>query len=58
MADNLHSAYDEILESIECPVCHTTGMLPDGGIDYICPECGYEGSLEDENDDEYGDEDE
>ena len=52
MADNLHSAYDEILEDIECPICHTVGMLPDGGIDYICPECGHEGSLDDETEDE------
>ena len=50
MADNLSSAYDEILEDLECPVCHTVGMLPDGGLDYICSECGYEGCLDEDED--------
>lgn len=51
MADSLHSVYDEILEDTECPNCHKVGMLPDGGFDYVCPECGYEGSLEENSSD-------
>lgn len=46
---SIGSAYDDILESMECPNCSHVGMEPNGGIDYICPECGYEGSLEDDN---------
>lgn len=36
--------YDDIV----CPVCQHIGVLPDGGFDWVCPECGYEGSLDDE----------
>ena len=36
--------YDDII----CPVCQHIGVLPDGGFDWVCPECGYEGSLDDE----------
>lgn len=52
MADSIQSAYDEILEDTACPQCHTVGMLPDGGLEYICPECGYEGSLDESEEDE------
>ncbi len=43
----LNEAYDAIIEDTVCPNCLTIGMQPDGGFDWICPECGYEGSLED-----------
>lgn len=46
---SLQSTYDEILEDTECPVCHTIGMLPDGGFDWICPNCGHEGSVSDDD---------
>ena len=36
--------YDEI----DCPMCGHIGMLPDGDLDVICPECGYEYSLMDD----------
>ena len=26
----LQSNYDDLIEDIECPECHTVGMLPDG----------------------------
>ena len=42
--------YDDII----CPVCQHIGVLPDGGFDWVCPECGYEGSL---NDEEYEEDD-
>ena len=29
--------YDDII----CPVCQHIGVLPDGGFDWIYPECGY-----------------
>ncbi len=58
MADNLQSAYDEILEDIVCRMCGTRGMLPNGGFDYICPTCEYEGTLECDDKDEFDDEDE
>lgn len=45
---SIQSAYDEILEDTECPVCHTVGMMPDGDFDWVCPNCGYEGSLSDD----------
>lgn len=45
----LQSNYDDLIEDIECPECHTVGMLPDGGFDWICLNCGYEGGLEDED---------
>ena len=31
------------LEETECPHCHFCGMLLNGGYNYICPNCGYEG---------------
>lgn len=33
------------LEDLECPECHTTGMLGNGGEFYICPVCDHEGSI-------------
>lgn len=44
--------YDDIV----CPVCQHMGVLPNGGYDWICPECGYEGTLgeDEENEDYYG----
>ena len=45
----IQSAYDEILEETSCQNCGCVGMLPNGGFDYGCPECGHEGTLE-END--------
>jgi hypothetical protein len=32
-------------DSIECPSCNHVGVMPDGGFDYMCPMCGFEGSL-------------
>ena len=49
---SLQSAYDEILEDTTCPMCGTVGMMPDGGFDWMCPECGYEGTLDDEDEDD------
>ena len=45
-------------DDIECDNCHHTGVVPNGGFDYECLECGHEGSLlEDEDpDDNEGDE--
>lgn len=43
---------DEILEDTECPNCRITGMLPDGGFDWVCPNCGYEGTLLDEEEED------
>lgn len=40
--------YDEI----DCPCCGHIGVLPDGDLDVICPECGYEFSLMDDEEDE------
>ena len=40
--------YDEII----CPACGHIGVLPDGGFDWICPECGYEGDILGEEDEE------
>ena len=45
----IQSAYDEIIEETSCPNGGCVGMLPNGGFDYVCPECGHEGTLE-END--------
>lgn len=48
---SIQEAYDEILEDTICPICKTQGMLPNGGFDWVCPTCGYEGSvIEDEDD--------
>lgn len=41
--------YDEI----DCPCCGHIGVLPDGDLDVICPECGYEFSLMDDEEDEW-----
>ena len=54
---NLHEAYDLILEDTTCPVCSCVGMLPDGDYDYLCPNCGYEGSLSDEDDEDEDEDD-
>lgn len=40
--------YDDII----CPVCQHMGVLPNGGYDWICQECGYEGSLYDSDEDD------
>jgi uncharacterized Zn finger protein (UPF0148 family) len=45
---SIQSAYDEILEDTQCPNCGCVGMLPNGSFDYCCPNCDYEGSLEDD----------
>lgn len=45
---SLQEAYDEMLEDTRCPKCGCVGMLPNGGFDWICPNCDYEGTLEDE----------
>ncbi len=47
---SIQSAYDEMLEDQECPVCGTVGMLPNGGFDWVCPNCGHEGTFEMEED--------
>jgi len=44
-------------DDIECPVCNRVGVDPDGGFDWECPVCGYEGSLVNEAEDEDEDED-
>ena len=46
--------YDEY----ECDRCGHIGVIPDGDLDYICPECDYEGSLYDNEDDYFDDLDE
>lgn len=51
--------YDEY----ECGRCGRSGVLPDGGFDYICPGCDFEGTLgepvdDEEEDNEDEDEDE
>lgn len=48
---SLQSVFDDILEDTRCPRCGTVGMLPNGGFDWICPNCDYEGSVEDDEDD-------
>lgn len=56
---SLQSVFDDILESTKCPECGTVGMVPDGDYDWSCPNCGYEGTLESEEDeDDEDDEDE
>ncbi len=45
---SLQSAFDEILEDKECPRCQHIGMDSDGGFDFVCPNCGYEGTLVEE----------
>jgi len=52
---SIHSAYDEMLEDKKCPRCGTVGMLPNGGFDWECPECGCEGTFDDEEDEEIDD---
>ena len=42
---SIQSIYDEILEDKVCLMCGHTGMEADGGFDYFCPECGYEGTI-------------
>lgn len=49
---SLQSAYDDILEDLVCKNCGAVGMESDGGLDYFCPVCGQEGTLEDEEDEE------
>jgi tRNA(Ile2) C34 agmatinyltransferase TiaS len=39
-------AFDEILEDTVCPKCGTVGMNSIGSWDYECPNCDYEGSVE------------
>ena len=41
----LGSTYDDILEDMECPICTKVGMEPDGSYEFVCPNCGYQGSL-------------
>ena len=41
----ISSAYDEMLEDTECPVCGHIGMVSDGSYEYECPNCGTRGSL-------------
>lgn len=40
--------YDEL----ECPHCQHLGLLPNGGFDVQCPNCGYEGSVAEEPDED------
>lgn len=42
---SMQSTYDEILEDQECLICGAVGMESDGGFDYVCPNCEYEGTL-------------
>ena len=49
---SIGSAYDAILEDMECPECGHVGMEANGGFEYICPNCDYEGSLEEDFEDE------
>ena len=32
-------------EELECSNCGHVGLLPNGGFDTICPNCGFEDSL-------------
>ena len=57
---SIGSAYDDILEDMECPVCGHIGMLPNGTGWCMCPECDWEGPIpgwddEDDDDDELDD---
>lgn len=45
---SIQSIYDDMLEDKVCPRCGHVGMVPDGGFDFYCPECDYEGSFEDD----------
>ena len=49
---SLQSAYDDILDDMQCIRCGHVGMEPDGGYSYYCPICGYEGSLSNDEDEE------
>lgn len=50
---SMHFDYDEM----ECKVCGHIGLVPNGGYDTMCPECGYEDSLAEEPNEELDDED-
>lgn len=39
-------------DDIECDRCGHVGVLPDGGFDWECPACGFEGSLLNEEDED------
>lgn len=41
--------YEGLLEDTECHRCGNVGVEPDGGLDWVCPECGYKGSYDDED---------
>lgn len=43
---SIGSIVDSIFEDLQCPRCFHVGMDSDGDMDWICPNCGYEGSLE------------
>lgn len=49
---SIQSAYDAMLEDMQCPNpdCGHVGMLPNGDFDWVCPECGCEGTFEDDYD--------
>ena len=48
--------YESMLDDKRCPICGHVGMLPNGGFDYECSECGYEGTFLDEDDEDDEDE--
>lgn len=54
--ENMASMID--YDEYECDNCGKVGVIPDGGFDYICSSCGYEGSLYDDEDDCFDDLDE
>lgn len=43
------SFIDDLLESIVCPRCGHRGVDSDGGYDWVCPNCDYEGYLDNED---------
>ena len=49
----MHFDYDEM----ECKACGHIGLVPNGGYETECPECGYEDSLAEEPNEELDDED-
>lgn len=37
-------------DDIECPKCGRMGVFPNGGYDWVCPNCDYEGSFVEDDD--------
>ena len=45
--ENMASMID--YDEYECDNCGKVGVIPDGGFDYICSSCGYEGTIGEDN---------